>query len=221
VRRKKTARQLTPRQIQLLKTAACFQARRCYSATIRELADELGISRSTAFEHIAALREKGLLSASPGRARSLKLTPEGSQLLESPRQPQQGEGSDGEGLALVGKVAAGVPIEAVENTEHFSLASEFGPADNGVFALEVSGDSMIDEDIRDGDYVICRHSSTAEDGQLVVAIMDDENATLKRFYKEPGRAKLVPANDKFQPIYSDNCRIEAVVLGLVRKFPRR
>ena len=77
---------------------------------------------------------------------------------------------------------------------------------------------MIDDDICDGDYVICRKTPTAGNGQLVIAITDDENATLKRFYKEKDRARLQPSNNAYQPIYSDNCRIEAVVIGLVRKF---
>jgi repressor LexA len=77
---------------------------------------------------------------------------------------------------------------------------------------------MIDEDIRQGDYVICRRSAVADNGQLIVAIVDEENATLKRFYKEKNRARLQPANDDYPPIYSDNCRIEAVVVGLVRKL---
>jgi len=110
-----------------------------------------------------------------------------------------------------------MPVEAVENIDSLSLNSCFG-TDDDIFALEVSGESMIDEDIQPGDYVICRRSSAAHDGQLVVAIVDDENATLKRFYKEKSRARLQPANDNFQPIYSKNCRIEAVVIGLVRKF---
>jgi repressor LexA len=121
------------------------------------------------------------------------------------------------GIPLAGTVAAGVPTEAVENVELFSLDSAFGSGD-GIFALEVAGDSMIDEDIRQGDYVICRRNRIAEDGQLVIAIVDEENATLKRFYKEKGRAKLQPANDDYQPVYTDNCRIEAVVIGLIRKF---
>jgi len=77
---------------------------------------------------------------------------------------------------------------------------------------------MVGCDIHHGDYVICRHSSSANDGQLVIAIIDNENATLKRFYKEKTQVRLQPANDDYEPIYSDNCRIEAVVVGLVRKF---
>ncbi|MHC4300809.1 MAG: LexA family protein [Planctomycetota bacterium] len=120
-------------------------------------------------------------------------------------------------MPLSGAVAAGLPIEAVENAESLSLNSCFGTGED-VFALEVRGDSMIGENIHEGDYVICRRRSVARDGELVVAIVDEENATLKRFYKEKTRARLQPANDDYEPIYSDNCRIEAVVIGLVRKL---
>ena len=107
--------------------------------------------------------------------------------------------------------------EAVENIEYISLDSCFGSGDD-IFALEVSGDSMVGDDICEGDYVICRRASVANDGQLVIAIVDNENATLKRFYNEKHQARLQPANDDYQPIYSENCRIEAVVIGLVRKL---
>jgi repressor LexA len=110
-----------------------------------------------------------------------------------------------------------VPLEAVEDIGSLSLDSCFGTGDD-IFALEVSGRSMINEDIREGDYVICRRSRVADNGQLVVAIVDNDNATLKRFYKEKTHVRLQPANEDFEPIYSDNCRIEAVVIGLVRKF---
>ena len=212
------ASQLTPRQLQLLKAIRVFQAGRCYSPTIAELASELTISRSTTFEHIAELRKKDLLSASPATARSLKLTSKAQKLLNRldndfsnscSRPPAD--------IPLAGKVAAGAPIEAVENLESLSLNSCFGNSDD-IFALEVKGDSMTGDGIVDGDFVICRRCSTADDGQLVVAIVDDENATLKRFYKEKSAVRLQPANDNYDPIYSDNCRIEAVVVGLVRKL---
>ena len=109
------------------------------------------------------------------------------------------------------------PLEAVEDKSSLSLGTFFGSGDD-VFALEVKGDSMVGDGINDGDHVICRRSCTADNGQLVIAIVDDENATLKRFYKEKSRVRLEPANDNYQPIYSDNCRIEAVVVGLVRKL---
>lgn len=107
-------------------------------------------------------------------------------------------------------------MEAVENTERLSLTGCFGTGE--LFALEVKGDSMINKDIRQGDYVICRRTDVAEDGQLVIAIVDKENATLKRFYREEGQARLQPANDNYQPIYSSSCRIAALVVGLVRRL---
>ncbi len=121
------------------------------------------------------------------------------------------------GIPLLGKVAAGLPIEAIEDKQHLSLSSCFVGADD-IFALEVRGDSMAGDDILSGDYVICRRSAVANDGQLVIAIVDNENATLKRFYKEKTRARLQPSNQDYPPIFSDNCRIEAIVVGLVRKF---
>ncbi len=108
------------------------------------------------------------------------------------------------GIPIAGRVAAGVPIEAIENKEQLSLKGYFAGGDD-TFALEVSGDSMIDDDIRDGDYVICRRSKVANNGQLVVAKLDGD-ATLKRFYKEKNRVRLQPANDNYAPIYSDRCQ---------------
>ncbi len=208
---------LTPRQLQILKAISKFMASQCYSPTIGELASQLGISRSTVFEHIAELRKKDLLLPPQG-ARSLNPTSKAQKLLKGLGQQNSNYCPDlPTGIPLAGTVAAGIPIEAVEQKERLSLNSCF-PGGGNTFALEVAGNSMVDEDIRDGDYVICRRSSTADDGQLVVAIVDDENATLKRFYKEKDRARLEPANDDYQPIYSNNCRIQALVVGLVRKF---
>jgi repressor LexA len=210
--------QLTPRQVQLLRMIGRVQASQCYSPTIGELAAALGVSRSTTFEHIGELRRKGLLSARPGRARSLKLTSKGQNLLSGPGDGDFDlRGRPVEDIPLVGTVATGLPIEAIEDRDCLSLAGCFGRSDD-LFALEVTGDSMIGEDIRDGDCVICRRSAVADDGQLVVAIVDDENATLKRFYREKSRARLQPANDDYEPIYSENCRIEGIVVGLVRKL---
>jgi len=121
------------------------------------------------------------------------------------------------GITLLGKVAAGLAIEAIEDKEHLSLENLF-TNDDQIFSLQVEGDSMIDDGIFDGDYVICRKAASAHNGQMVIAIVDNENATLKRFYKEKAQVRLQPANENFNPIYSNNCRIEAVVVGLIRKL---
>lgn len=210
---------LTPRQVQLLRAIDTQRKSDGYSPTIGELGEQLGISRTTAFEHIEQLRRKGLVSHLPKAARSLALTAKSRGLLKrlgehcietSYKSP--------EGIVLAGVVAAGQPIEAVENPgAPGSIEALFGNRDD-IFALEVRGDSMVGENIREGDYIICRRTAVATDGQLVVAIVDNENATLKRFYREPGRVRLQPANDDYEPIYSNNCRIEGVVTGLVRRI---
>lgn len=213
-----SAIRLTPRQLELLRMIAEYQQSRCYSPTLAEMAAELNISRSTVFEHIGELRRKRLLSGSPNKARSLKASSTALELLSCNSEPDfDCRPSQPNEIPLAGKVAAGLPLEAVENLESLSLKTCFGTGDD-IFALEVNGESMIDENIHPGDYVICLRSSVAHDGQLVVAIVDDENATLKRFHKEKNRVRLEPANDNFQPIYTENCRIEAVVVGLIRKF---
>jgi repressor LexA len=211
---------LTPKQLQVLRHIAAFHGSRCYSPTIAELALQLNLSRSTVFEHLNELQGKALLTTSPGRARSLRLTAKGRRLLKNTRARTAGPPAEEQpsgGVPLLGQVAAGVPVEAVENKDDVSVRSCFGTA-NDLFALRVSGNSMIEEDIRPGDYVICRKAAVAEDGALVVALVNEGEATLKRFYQEPDRARLQPANPDYQPIYSNNCRIQAVVLGLLRKF---
>ena len=148
----------------------------------------------------------------------MKLTWQGQELLEKlDEQNCELSAPESAGIPLAGRVAAGLPIEAVEERELLSLSSHFAPSDC-LFALEVKGESMLEEDIRDGDYVICRRSKVADDGQLVIAVVGDNEATLKRFYREERSVRLQPANEDYSPIYSDNCRIEAVVIGLVRKL---
>ena len=121
------------------------------------------------------------------------------------------------GIPLAGRVAAGFPIEAVENKELISFRNLFSGSGE-IFALEVRGDSMIEDGIASGDFVICRKSSIADDGQLVIAIIDENNATLKRFYREKSAVRLQPANEQYSPLYSRNCRIDAIVIGLVKRF---
>ncbi len=209
---------LTPRQVQVLRLIACFYDRQRYSPTIAELGAKMSISRSTVFEHLGELQRKGLLSTSQGKARSLRLTSQGRGLLEHV-DAGQSEEDDGQarGVPLLGQVAAGLPREAVENVECLSLESCFGLGGD-VFALEVSGDSMIEENIEPGDYVICRRTNVADDGDLVVALVDESEATLKRFYKERDYIRLEPANPNYQPICTNNCRIEGIVIGLLRRL---
>lgn len=209
---------LTPRQRQILEAISASQQNRCCSPTLAELAAELDISRSTVFEHIAELRAKGLITIYPGKARSSRLTSQGQRLL-SRFNAEDGDiesGGDARGIPLAGQVAAGQPINAIEERQTLSWASLFGSGES-LFSLQVNGDSMIEEDIHSGDYVICRRTNVASDGELVVARVNEEEATLKRFHKETHRIRLQPANSAYEPIYTDNCQIEGVVVGLVRR----
>jgi len=212
---------LTPRQHQVLEAIYVSQTNRGCSPTMAELARTLHLSRSTVFEHMAELREKGCLTICPGKARSSRLTSLGQERLSDINDPpcdsdDRGAHESG-GIPLRGQVAAGIPMEAIESQESLSLQGMFG-SDQSLFSLQVKGDSMIEENIHNGDYVICRHTSVARDGELVVAIVDDEEATLKRFYRERDHVRLQPANSAYEPIYSNNCRIEATVVGLLRQL---
>ena len=218
---------ITPRQLETLRQVENFLKSQCYSATIGELAAALNISRTTAYEHIAALREKKLLVRSTGKARCLRLTKSGERLLEQAREIEAtqstGDNSnefvDGmvNGIFLRGRVSAGYGIEAIEEQTPFSLSETFGNSEE-IFVLQVCGQSMIDAGINDGDFVICRSAQTAENGQIVIALLDDEQATMKRFFRDKKAARLMPANDAFEPIYSATCRIQAVVIGAVKQF---
>lgn len=214
-----TSTEITPKQFQVLRQIGSFQRNRCYSATIGELAQALAISRPTAYEHIAALREKKLLVQSTGKARCLKLTAAGVRLLNQAGECEQGiDRQSREQICLRGRVSAGYGIDAIEEDQPFSLGDVFGN-DGDVFALEVKGQSMVNAGIHDGDYIMCRSAATAQNGQLVVALLGDGNsATVKRFFRDVAAVRLQPENDVFEPILSRNCRIQAVVVGLIRRF---
>ncbi|HBG27507.1 MAG TPA: hypothetical protein DDX75_10475 [Phycisphaerales bacterium] len=208
---------LTPRQFQVLKLVDSSRQNRCYSITLQELADLLGTSRTTVFEHIAGLKEKGLLSADPGKARSLNLTSKALKLLKEAAIEDTSAAESSDGIAVLGRIAAGLPIEAIENVERISMQSQFG-SDEDTFALKVQGDSMTGDGIFDGDFVVCKKSQNAQNGKIVAAIVDNENATVKRFFKESDRIRLEPSNPAYEPIYTQNCTIAGIVVGLMRKI---
>ena len=195
---------LTRRQHDIVVFIRDYVAENDYAPTMQEIADHLGVSRPTVFEHIEALEARGALTRQATLSRAIELAPE---LSGRPTA-----------LPLVGLIAAGSPIEAVEDTEILDLEELFRGRAGETFVLQVRGDSMIDEQIRDGDYVIVEKRSQARNGETVVALLDDGDATLKTFYREKGRIRLQPANEKMKPIYVKNCRIQGIVIGVLRKY---
>ncbi len=197
---------LTPKQLRVLTFIRDFTHARGYSPTMQELANEFGVSKVTVFEHVAALHKKGLLRRSRHKARSLRLS---ETFVFPDERPTR--------LPLAGVIAAGRPIEAIEEREILDLEELF-VSPNRTFVLRVRGDSMIEDQICDGDYVVCEQRQTARDGETVVALLDEGEATLKRLYREHDGVRLQPANAKYAPIRTKHVNIQGVVVGVIRRF---
>lgn len=204
-RKPKETRPATPRQTEILTYVRDYQYKHGYSPTYDEIADELGISKVTVFEHLSTLEEKGLLRREKHKARSLLLA-------DHLQLPDERPGC----IPLEGRIAAGAPIEAVENREILDLDSMF-VSPHGVYALEVKGDSMIDDHIDEGDYVVIENRKTPYNGEMVVAYLDDGEVTLKRYYREKNRVRLQPSNPNYEPIFVTNIDVQGVVIGVVRR----
>jgi repressor LexA len=199
---------LTPRQLDIVRFILNYRARWGFSPTLQEIGDSLGVSAVTVFEHARALKRKGAVRHTPNQARSLEIIdPELQELAEAARDLT---------IPLVGQIAAGRPIESLENVENVNLA-EMLALDRATFMLRVRGDSMISDHIRDGDYVLVEKRGTARDGETVVALLPDGEVTLKRFYREPDRIRLQPANPAMEPIYVNDVQVQGVVVGILRR----
>ena len=197
---------LTPKRMEMLRFIRDYKASHGYSPTMQEIADEFGITKVTVFEHIGVLQEKGLVYRMRHKARSLELTEE----VPFPE-------SKSTALPLLGRIAAGHPIEAFEDKEMLDLDEVFASR-RGTYALRVSGDSMIEDMINDGDYVIVEKRDQPYNGEVVVAMLDDGEVTLKRYYKEKKRIRLQPANGAYEPIYAREVDIQGVVIGVIRRY---
>ncbi|MSR45420.1 MAG: transcriptional repressor LexA [Phycisphaerales bacterium] len=203
---------LTPKQMRIFNFVRQFRLLNGYSPTLQEIADELQVSKVTVFEHVEALVEKGALRRNPNKARSLSE-------VESAVRPDEASGMS---IPLLGRIAAGMPIERCAEDEKLQLEAIFGrtTARRGdMFALQVEGESMRDEGILDGDYVIVERRSTARNGERVVALLPNGETTLKSFYREKsGLIRLQPANPEFEPILVEDCTIQGVVIGVLRRY---
>jgi len=199
---------LTKRQKEILDYLTKHLERKGYAPTIEEIGEHFGLnSLATVHKHLSNLQDKGLIKRAWNRSRALELTP-------TQVRVQAVE------LPLLGLVAAGSPIEAVAGTE-----TVFVPEDmigkKETYVLQVRGDSMIEEQIRDGDYVIVENRQTARDGEMVIALLKGDAVTLKKLYREAGgRVRLQPANARMDPFYvnEEDLRIQGVVIGVMRRY---
>jgi repressor LexA len=198
---------LTKRQREILDYLNDFIQQHGYAPSLEEIGRRFGLSSlATVHKHLTNLEEKGFIKRAWNRSRSVELVPTrlGSRALELP---------------LLGYVAAGAPIEAVAGTETIAVPEDLvGKRDS--YVLRVRGDSMIDEQIRDGDFVIVEDRRTADNGEMVIALVNGSDVTLKTLYREQGRIRLQPANPALQPmIYAaEQVQVQGVVVGVMRKY---
>jgi repressor LexA len=199
---------LTRRQKEIFDFLDKHISRKGYAPTIEEIGEQFGLSSlATVHKHLTNLQKKGLVKRDWNRSRGLELVP--TQVAVKAVE-----------LPLLGRVAAGSPIEAITASETIFVPEDMvGRRDT--YVLQVKGDSMIDEQIRDGDFVIVENRRTARDGEMVIALLDGENATLKKLYREGGgMVRLQPANARLKPMYvdQDRLRVQGVVIGVLRKY---
>jgi repressor LexA len=198
---------LTKRQKEILDFISGFIERNGYSPSMEEIAEEFQFaSLNAVFKHLEALERRGHLHRDANRARSIQLAPHSSAGVQS--------------LPLFGYIAAGRPIEAVSVPETLQIPEYFLPRKGSYYVLQVQGESMIEEHIQDGDYVVVESSQAASPGDTVVALIDGENVTLKKFYPEGNQVRLQPANAAIAPLIVDGSRvrIQGVVVSVMRKY---
>src|SRR5437588_9488995 len=199
----------TERQRRILEVIEEFRAERGYPPSVREIGERVGLSSSsTIHAHLKTLERRGLISRDPTKPRALRseVGSAGGAVPQTIVMP------------IIGRVAAGVPITAQENIEgEFVLPASFAPRASEAFMLRVKGHSMVAAAILDGDLILVRPQKNAENGEIVVAMVDDE-ATVKRFYKEDGRIRLQPENPEMAPIFSSDVTVVGRVEAVVRKI---
>ena len=218
------------RKLRILDCIARTVSERGYPPSVREIADAVGLaSTSAVHHHLIALERDGLLERGSHSSRALRLTEQGEAQLERParRQPT-GLGRvtpfrmpverDVLALPVLGEIAAGQPIEAyADGAESLDVPRSL-QARNDSYVLRVRGKSMIDALIDDGDYVVVQPQATAHDGDIVVALLEDNGVTLKRFFREDDRIRLQPANAEMEPIFASEVQIQGKVVGVIRKL---
>lgn len=196
-------KELTPRQAEILAFIKSYRAEHAYSPSNRDIAAHFGMSVRGAYDHVRALCKKGYISADNRRSRSISIPEEVSSIIKIP---------------LVGNVAAGLPLLSEENLAGYIDVPETLLGRGIHFALHVKGDSMKDAGILDGDTAILVKQETAENGNIIVALLNNEAITLKRFFREKNRVRLQAENPAYAPIYTQNVRIVGKLVHIVRSY---
>jgi len=199
--------QLTKRQREILDFINEFISRHGYAPSFREIGGKFNLSSpATVYDHIQNLKKKGFLKFGFNEKRSIEVVDVGVNWAQAIELP------------LVGLITAGQPIEAIEEKEMIAVPADFIRDEANSYVLRVRGESMIDEGILSGDYVIVERNPSPKNGDIVVALLDNAYATLKKFYREAKRIRLQPANAAMKPIYCYDPIIQGVVRGVIRKF---
>jgi repressor LexA len=197
---------LTKRQREIFEYVKRYGEEHGYPPTVRDIGKAIGLtSSSTVHAHLANLEKLGLLRRDPTKPRAIEVLVDKAKAAVAPA-----------GLPVVGQVAAGRPVLAEENIEEYIPVPQIAGGDEGGFVLRVKGDSMVKAGIFEGDYVIVRPQETAADGEIVVALVEDE-ATVKRFYREQDHVRLQPENDALEPIRSRDVQVLGRVVGVCRR----
>ena len=190
-----------------------------YPPSVREIAAAVGLaSTSAVHHHLSSLEKEGMLERDATQSRALRLTPAallsngtGSDVLTSGAEPVTAS------IPIIGEIAAGGPIEAYQHASETVTVPDIINTASGTYVLRVRGDSMVDAHIMDGDLVVIREQQTAHDGDIVVAQVEENSVTLKRFFKERNRVRLQPANEAYEPQFYDDVRIQGKLVGVIRR----
>ncbi len=203
---------LTKKQEEVLIYVKKYIAQHGYPPAVREICEGLGLSSpATVHTHLTELEKKGAITKTKSKFRTIEINGVNEFIHKDEEELIK--------VPLLGKVTAGSPIEAIENpNEFFSIPASLIPSKETVFTLKVSGESMINAGILDGDIVIIQKQKVARNGEIVVAMTDENEVTLKRFYKEKDHIRLQPENDTMDPIILPNCQIVGKAIGLYRKI---
>ena len=202
---------ITPKQLRILKFIQSFTESNRYSPTLQEIADEIGVSKITILDHLRALERRGIIRRQRYLSRSIEVV-----VGLSDSEPG-GIVRPKTTLPLMGRITAGAPLEAAENQEVMDIG-DLMVGRKDCFMLEVRGSSMIEDHIKDGDYVVVEKRDRANEGETVVALLANGETTLKRFYRQGSKFRLQPANSTMQPIIVDQVTIQGVVTGVLRRY---